>query len=713
MRLTLRTLLAFRDGVLEPQDAAALEQKIKDSSTAQQISKRIEEGMRNRKLAPIPVDAREFGFEPNLVAEFLDDTIQVELLPEMERKCLENNALLSEIGSCHQILSRALSVPVSIPGSLRQRIRDLPNSPASVFAKSLETHGQLRRIDAVATVKPTESTANNHQAITPSGTLRKRNAELRTSGIELNDVLGKQVPEYLIGSDRGWWKRGLVAASLLVALISVGAIAIGPLERVRELLDRSAPLANAGNGVKREETRTVDREDAAKSVGKVDDSDSKLGPNAPALAADPATLNREPDSTNNEIPPDVTPRKTPDTNSIDQPTIAASPSSQIKWMPEDKASGDSIVLIGNSVTDGTKLAWRRMQSGEAVTVSQRILVPPAQRTELRVGAGIRWLCAGENDLEPLANGAVSLKAGRAILFPTPDAQSLIVDCNGMQISIRFRTLESSCALEVLNRLVPVDDASLDAGSVSVSQTVRLLGVQNEVEYSTQAPQQKATTGTLNVGQYQTWNDGSAAPAHRELSEAPWWLRSSYERGIDRLAAEDLNRALAKADASEIESELIKLTQARRAENAAMAIRFCILLGRYEGLVASDGALNRKELYSHWDYIIDQISQSLGRNENREKFVEALRAQTAGRFSTVLGLLIPKSQAQLENGSDKLLVEGLSSPNLDERVLAIHQLAKITGKNLGFHPDKNSVDSLQAWRKLLGRGEVRYVETPTP
>ena len=133
MRLTLRTLLAYRDGVLDSKDAAVLEAKINDSSTAQQISRRIADEMQNRRLAPIPVDAREFGFEANTVAEFLDDTIPMETLPEMERKCLENNTLLSEIGSCHQILSRALSIPASIPASLRQRIHDLPNNASDPF----------------------------------------------------------------------------------------------------------------------------------------------------------------------------------------------------------------------------------------------------------------------------------------------------------------------------------------------------------------------------------------------------------------------------------------------------------------------------------------------------------------------------------------------------------------------------------------------------
>ena len=84
MRLTLRTLLAYRDGVLEPKDATALEAKLRESSTARQISQRIDQSISNPRLAPIPLDARDFGFDANQISEYLDDTILAEHIPEME-----------------------------------------------------------------------------------------------------------------------------------------------------------------------------------------------------------------------------------------------------------------------------------------------------------------------------------------------------------------------------------------------------------------------------------------------------------------------------------------------------------------------------------------------------------------------------------------------------------------------------------------------------
>ena len=257
MRLTLRTLLAYRDGVLEPSDSAVLEAKIKESSTAQKISQRIEQEMRNRKLAPIPVDAREFGFDANMVAEYLDDTIPLETLPEMERQCLENNNLLSEVGSCHQILSRALSVPAPIPSQLRQRIRELPSNPSVpsslLTSKTLESNGHIRRIDSVVPGNNSHGSVSLETA--PNSTslknIRKPRIELRGTGIELDDGLGRQVPEYLIGNDRGWLVRALMGITLVLALVVVGAIAVGPMPRVGTPIARRNEMSSRGFQVSR------------------------------------------------------------------------------------------------------------------------------------------------------------------------------------------------------------------------------------------------------------------------------------------------------------------------------------------------------------------------------------------------------------------------------------------------------------------------------
>ena len=700
MRLTLRTLLAYRDGVLDPKDAAVLEAKIKDSSTAQQISQRIEHEMQNRRLAPIPVDAREFGFEANLVAEFLDDTIPMETLPEMERKCLENNTLLSEIGSCHQILSRALSIPAPISAALRQRIRDLPNNPLANH--SADAKGRIRRMEAPISVDGTNSKPQNTAVVVASTKpMRKSNGELRGSGIELHDGLGRQVPEYLIGSDRGWLKSAAVATSLLFALVVVGAMAIGPIDRVRDLLRKSEVIVDADSNAKSSIKKTAVTSDDSNLIDtKATIDESSVAPPAPTIEPAPAI---EPAS----------PKKG---ELVDSASIVKSEilgvKGRIQWLPETKASSESIVLKLSTTDDSATAIWKRMNPGEHVHLGDRVVVPPTQRTEMRVEPGIRLLCVGENDLElakDIAWPRVVLRSGRVLVFATPDAQEMEIDCNGIMVSVRFGAADGSCALELQNFWSIFTDEMSQASKVETQSSVRLFGVEGSLDYSFKIANRTAG-GTLAVGQYVDWKNGEATEV-QELTEAPWWFRSSISRPIDLPAATDLQSALAGKAPGATEAQLLDLTNNRRGETAALAARTRMMLGRYDGLFEPEGGFNRKTLHSHWQSLLAQIPQSLGREEHRAQLVNAIRTASPNRVNSLLSLLIPPSQEQLSAGADKLLVEALSSSLMDERVLAINQLTNITGKSLGYHPDKNQVEAIQQWRKLLGKNEIRY-STPT-
>lgn len=711
MRLTLRTLLAYRDGVLDPKDAAVLEAKIKDSSTAQQISKRIADEMQNRRLAPIPVDAREFGFEANMVAEFLDDTIPMETLPEMERKCLENNTLLSEIGSCHQILSRALSIPAPVSAALRQRIRDLPNNPmASTFTDS---KGRMRRVDHPGANSGTESIP---VGVTSAKSVRKSNMELRGSGIELNDGLGRQVPEYLIGSDRGWIKTAAFALCLLVALVFVGAMAIGPIDRVRDLLRKSELMADA-NASEKASGSEISEFNASPPVppkktvameANVDSNEteagiveSSAGPPSPSMdlkKASDATLLSVAKNGGKE-----------DAGSIPRSPAQAT-MNRMQWLPDTKASSESIVLKFCTTEIDSVASWRRMNPGEYVNVGERVVVPPTQRTEFRVEPGIRLLCAGENDLEPAKEAGIPkviLRSGRVLVFATPDAREIRLDCNGLEISIGFAATDGSCGLELQNQWSICTEEMVQAGKIESQSSVRLIGVEGALKYSFKHSAGAGGQGTMAVGQYVDWTNG-AATATQELSEAPTWFRTSG-RAIDQLAATDLQRALIGTVPGEIESELSELTNHRRGETAALAARTRMMLGRYDGLFEPAGVFNREKLHSHWPSLLAQLPQSLGRTEHRVELVDAIQTAAPNRLTSILSLLIPPSQEQLAAGADKILVEALSSPLMDERVLAIHQLVNITGKNLGYYPDKSQVDAIQQWRKLLGKNEIRYPE----
>ena len=711
MRLTLRTLLAYRDGVLDSKDAAILEAKIRDSSTAQQISKRIAEEMHNRRLAPIPVDAREFGFEANMVAEFLDDTISMETLPEMERKCLENNTLLSEIGSCHQILSKALSIPTPIPVSLRERIHDLPNNPTAM--RLSDSAGRIRRLDMpdklAGTAVENQSVALASQSVK---SMRTPNAELRHSGIELNDGLGRQVPEYLIGSDRSWLKTAALGLVLLISLVVVGSIAIGPVDRVRDLLRKQKLAAKPA------------------AAGDNDKPISDVVSEQPS-GLQPSGLESPASSSNAVVSPDI-PKSAPEASldlpkQVDKPkaepiTIPPKPNVQnrIQWLPDTKPTAEAIVLKSSRADGVAKIAWNRMLPGEFILPGERVIVPPTQRTEMRIEPGLRLLCAGENDLELANEGSVpriAMRSGRVLVFATPDARALELDCNGLVVSIRFPTSDGSCALEVENTWAARTNEVAQADSLPIRSSVRLFGIEGELEYSStraSAATGKNTAtgkGMLTVAQFVEWTEGAVSEI-QDLAEAPWWFSSASNRPIDQVASEDLQKTLTARTSEELESQLSARAKQKPVSTAALAARIRMMLSQFDGLFDTEGVFNRKEMQSFWPSLVSQLPQYLASEESRIELVKAIRNASPERADLILSLIVPPTQEQLSNGVDKLLVDALSSQYMDERVLAIGQLTRITGTSQGYHAERPQAD-VQKWRKLLTKSEIRYLDQPNP
>ncbi|MEM6692144.1 MAG: hypothetical protein AAF664_22135, partial [Planctomycetota bacterium] len=122
MRLTLRTLLAFLDDALDPEDAAVIRQKLADSPFATSLAQNIRQALADTTLsAPLPEDASPTG-DANLVAEYLDSTLDEPRIAEFERLCLESGSNLAEVAACHQILTLALKQPAEVSEDLRARL---------------------------------------------------------------------------------------------------------------------------------------------------------------------------------------------------------------------------------------------------------------------------------------------------------------------------------------------------------------------------------------------------------------------------------------------------------------------------------------------------------------------------------------------------------------------------------------------------------------
>lgn len=122
MRLTLRALLAYLDDVLEPSQAKEIGTRVSESPAAASTVARIREVVRRRRIAAPELTGSGSAPDPNLVAEYLDNTLAPDAVPALEKLCLESDMHLAEVAASHQILTAVLGEPIEVPVSTRERM---------------------------------------------------------------------------------------------------------------------------------------------------------------------------------------------------------------------------------------------------------------------------------------------------------------------------------------------------------------------------------------------------------------------------------------------------------------------------------------------------------------------------------------------------------------------------------------------------------------
>ena len=147
MRLTLRTLLAYLDEVLDPGDAEELSAKISESDFANGLVHRIRNSVGRLRLSCPPPLAKGLAEDANSVGEYIDSTLPEDRIADFERACLESDMHLAEVSACHQIVTWIVREPADVDQGMRERIRALGE-----VQDSQNTSGYRRVDEALASL---------------------------------------------------------------------------------------------------------------------------------------------------------------------------------------------------------------------------------------------------------------------------------------------------------------------------------------------------------------------------------------------------------------------------------------------------------------------------------------------------------------------------------------------------------------------------------
>jgi len=229
MRLTLRTLLAYMDDILEPADHEDLGKKIESSDFATELIHRSRDAVRRLRLGAPQVNADDTDdvlgsasvADANAVAEYLDNTLPPEDVADFERLCLEPSGEadmhLAEVVSCHHVLTMVLGEPAEVNGDLKERIYRLRAAEAGAKKLRIEpahvadAGAPPAQAPAVAPIPATGSPAVSAAALPIAA-----------------DAARSELPDYLraAAKTRGRTKRLVAAVATVVLAGLVGWLAI-------------------------------------------------------------------------------------------------------------------------------------------------------------------------------------------------------------------------------------------------------------------------------------------------------------------------------------------------------------------------------------------------------------------------------------------------------------------------------------------------------
>jgi hypothetical protein len=718
MRLTLRTMLAYMDDVLDPADAGDLRQKIEESDFASGLVDRIRGVMSKLRMDAPKLDGKGMGNDANTISEYLDSALEQDRVAEFERVCLESDKHLCEVAACHQILTIVLGKPADVAIELRERVYALGDPEK-----------------AVVHVPGAAATAS-HEA--------RRGAPPTDNGRPVSRPAPLEVPEYLRGSRRSsvWPFVGLTAAALVLTLI---VLAAGPYrDKVAQLFGGATQVA-----------QNTDEEAAAKPSTQVTEKTA-------AATTEPATISPSEATTaavaTTDVPPAATPpterpaTESPDriataptaaapaattTETPDVPATTAAPPTPtestataptppmvatLPKLPRSKAPPAEPparpVEVGRYTSDGQLFAtldpvdnlWYAKQSQEIITAGERLVVLPPYRSQIALPSAVQLIFAGEGALkmdEPDASGTprVAVEYGRFVVATAGRAGAQVqLELAGIKGLLTLADADSELAIKVARWIPPGADPEVAENGAIVIEMYNRNG---------RATWQPADGAKVDIpARFVHVYLGDLTPETHGPYYPPDWIDSKNIKPIDRETAEKLEKMLDRE--RPLVLSLQEAMKDRRVEVRALVARCLVALGEFEPILKE---FNDPNQYSYWQSEFDSLRQALARGpQTAAKIHQTVNLVRPADANDLYRLLWSYNDEQLSAGGSAQLVKLLEHDQLDMRVLAYVNLVSITGQFGSYRPERPKAQMKVAvadWGKRRDKGAIINKSPPSP
>ncbi len=754
MRLTLRTLLAYMDDILEPKDTQEIAKKVQESDFASGLLQRIRDVTRH--LRSPGTNEADASLDPNTVAEYLDNTLAADRVPDFEKACLESDVRLGELGSCHQILTLVLGEPAEVDPESRLRMYRIPETAVSPQTEVLPPGpgaGDGRPPATAAAV----SDEPKHEV--PAYLRERRSRRLWpvtvTSLIAIAAIVGLfATGQFRSGKPLGdlFSLRGrtdevasipsptgsspLAAENLaappvesVAASPAIGAASVGLAEAavetsleppIKQPTQSPRPTAVSADSAVSRPDAPLPEDIAANTILPKAQVPAASEPSAPAMpgtaansvesSADmeqpiPAGTETVGSSTEQPVPSNQPAERTApatEMESAGKPASAPVPEMAPAPIP---ASGSPVGTFLSATEVLVRLDpnshWQRIPAQAVLNEGDEIVSLPTYRPTISIQGGVTVQLfdgsrVGLLPLDPSGIAGLDIRYGRLVVKPGDTKDGRL----RLQIGERGGVVGFGDADSIL--LVEVGcpaTASADPETEPAPVVADLYSASGSIQWQeTGGGELVPLTAPMKV----RLDGGSLASVAAQT--LPEWTSPEAVSLLDQRASATVGRALTLDRRASL--TLHELALHRQREVRWLAMRCLGHLGDFGLLVE---AFNDPEQKLVWQDHVDELRRALDRGPGSASRVrEAMEYLYAGNGRTLYELLWKYRKPELDQSETARLITMLEHELLPVRVLSFWNLREVTGLTLYYRPEypaAKRTSSVQKWRERMGTGPV--------